>query len=361
MRVSRSHATSLLASCAALALVGCSEQKSEAEKPRPVRTVIATPADTGQAMTQTGEVRPHIETDLGFRIEGRVSARLTEIGAAVAKGDVLATLDDRDVQNELRASEADLTSAISSSELARATLNRQLSLYEKQIVAKARVDEADSNWRAAAARRDAAEIAVENAKRKVGYANLVAGDAGVITAVGANAGQVVSAGQMVVRLATTGEIDAVFDVSERIISISPPDIKVRVSLVSDPSVVLTGNVRDVSPTADPATRSYRVRVALPNAPAGMAFGASVLGRIELPSGNLIALPASALTSASGTPAVFVVDRGTGKLQRKTVSVARYSESQILVASGLEKGDAVVVAGVSKLRPDQVVAVDGASK
>ncbi|MBL8577888.1 MAG: efflux RND transporter periplasmic adaptor subunit [Mesorhizobium sp.] len=361
METARALAPRIFAAFTLIALAGCSDEKAEVEKPRPVRTVIATPAYVDQMITQTGEIRPHIETDLGFRIDGRVSARKVNIGAVVAKGDVLATLDDRDVLNELRSVQADLTSAISASELAKTNLDRQRSLFEKQVVAKARVDEADSNWRATAARRDAAEAAVETAKRKVGYTNLIADSTGIVTAIGANAGQVVGAGQMVARIANTAELDAVFDVSERVINISPATIKVRVSLVSDPSVAVTGTVRDVSPTADPATRSYRVRIALPDAPAGMAFGAAVTGKVELPVGNMIALPATALTSVSGKPAVYVVDREAKKLQRREVSIAKYSDTQILVASGLQAGDAVVISGVSKLRPDQIVVVDGAGK
>jgi RND family efflux transporter MFP subunit len=361
MEIAWSLAPRIFAAISLIALVGCSEEKAEAEKPRPVRTVIASLSFVDQTITQTGEIKPHIETDLGFRIDGRVATSSVDIGAAVAKGDVLAILDDRDVLSELRSAQADLTSAISASELARTNLERQSSLFEKQAVAKARVDEADSNWRTATARRDAAEAVVESAKRKVGYTKLIADSTGIVTAIGANAGQVVNAGQMVVRIADTAELDAVFDVSERIINVSPANIKVRVSLVSDPSVAVTGTVRDVSPTADPATRSYRVRIALPDAPAGMAFGAAVTGKVELPAGNMIALPATALTSASGKPAVYIVDRDAKKLQRKEVSVARYSDTQILVSSGLQAGDVVVIAGVSKLRPDQIVAVDGAGK
>ena len=139
------------------------------------------------------------------------------------------------------------------------------------------------------------------------------------------------------------------------INVAPEDAKVEVSLTSNPEVKVVGPIRDVSPTADATTRTYRVRIALPGAPAAMAFGATVTGRIVIPGAPLIALPAAAITSEAGHPAVFVVDPARQELMRKPVEVARYGSAQVMVASGLADGDHVVTAGVSKLRPGQKVA------
>jgi RND family efflux transporter MFP subunit len=346
---------------AAVTLAACSPREPEAERPRPVRTVIAALADTGEEIVQTGEVQPHVETELGFRIDGRLATRAVDVGATVKKGQLLATIDARDVTNELRVAEADLRSALSSESLAKITLDRQNLLFKVSAVAQAKVEEADTNWRTAVARRESAAATLANARNKLTDTQLFANETGVITAIGASPGQVVTTGQMVVKLASTSERDAVFSVSEKLINGSSPDVKVKVSLVSAPSVSVIGYVRDVSPTAESATRSYRVRIALPDAPVEMAFGATVSGQAILSGDRFIALPAAALTANSGAPAVYVVDRAAGTLQRKPIVVARYTASQIFVASGLRPGDVVVVAGVSKLRPGQHIALGGDAK
>lgn len=343
---------------AIFALCACSPDEPRAEKPRPVRTVTAALTDSGEEIVLTGEIRPHVETDLGFRIDGRVVSRLVDIGAMVRKGQVLATLDPRDVSNQLQAAEADLRSAQSSESLTQLALDRQRALLRTQVVAQARVDEAETNWRTAVARRQAAAANLENARNRLAYARLLADEDGVVTAVGANPGQVVATGQMVVKVAATEERDAVFSVPEAVLANGTADFRVRVSLISDPSVQTVGSVRDVSPTADSVTRSYRVRIALPEAPAVMAFGATVSGQVVMGSDRLFVLPASALTRAGGSPAVYVVDPSSSTLRRTDVHVARYSATRIFVSSGLAPGEKVVVAGVSKLRPGQAVALGG---
>lgn len=352
--------TVLMCGCACglvLTLSGCEEEQQAAEPPRPVRTVIATPATIGEEVAQTGEVRANVETELGFRIGGRIATRTAIVGTSVEQGQVLATLDTSDVQNEVGAAEAEVRSAEAAEEVARSTLERQRILFEREIVARARIEEVEGNWQSAAARLNVARNGLQTALNKLTYTELRAPDAGIVSGVAANAGQVVSPGQPVVQLASTRERDAVFNVSERLYTTVPSDVQVEVALVSDPSIKIIGPVRDASPTADPATRTYRVRIALPNAPEAMALGAAVTGRVVLPGKPLIVVPSSALTSEDGKPAVFVVSTDSNELVRKAVVVARYTPTQALVESGLAEGDAVVTAGVSKLRPGQKVAYE----
>ncbi|WAG76965.1 efflux RND transporter periplasmic adaptor subunit [Metapseudomonas furukawaii] len=349
--------TFLLCGCAgslALALTGCQEQAQTAEPPRPVRTVIAKAAAIGEEVAQTGEIQANVETNLGFRIDGRVATRAAEIGMSVVKGQLLATLDPNDVQNEVLTAEAEVKSAEATEGLARSELERQRTLFAKQFVAQARVEEAEANWRAANAKLKVATTGLQTARNKLTYTELRAPDDAIVSAVQVNAGQVVDAGQPAIKLSSTHERDAVFNVSERIYTRVPNDIQVEVALLSDPTVKVIGRLRDASPTADPATRTYRVRIALPNAPDVMTLGATVTGRLILPGKSLIILPSSALTSEAGNPAVFVVEPSTRELVRKPVVVARYTATQALVESGLDEGDAVVTAGVSKLRPGQKV-------
>lgn len=345
----------------ALLLLGaCSEETPQAEAPRPVRTIVVAPAPVIDTIVQTGEIEPHTQTDIGFRIDGRLATRTVELGAVVHKGQILATLAPQDAQNDVRSAEADLESAVASETLAKSAMDRQRLLFEKQIAAAAKVEESEANWRSAVARRESAEALLANARNRLGYTDLVAPQDGIVTAVLANPGQVVGAGQAVLRLASPDERDAVFNVSEKVLNAVPADVAVEVALVSNPQITARGHVRDVSPTADPVTRSYRVRIVLPEAPAAMIFGAAVTGRVMLDGPPLITLPASALTSADGRPAVFVVDPERQVLVRKPVTVARYTADHALISDGLSAGDAVVTAGVSKLRPDQKVAYSAAS-
>ncbi len=343
----------------ALAVAGCQEKTQSAEPPRPVRTVIAKPAAIGEEVAQTGEIQANVETNLGFRIDGRVATRTAEVGMNVVKGQVLATLDPSDVQNEVLTAEAEVKSAEAAEGLARAELDRQRTLFKKQFVARARVEEAEANWRASNAKLNVAKTGLQTAHNKLTYTELRAPDDAVVSAVAVNAGQVVDAGQPAITLSSTHERDAVFNVSERIYTTVPLDVQVEVALVSDPTIKVIGPIRDASPTADPVTRTYRVRIALPGAPDAMTLGATVTGRIILPGKSLIVLPASALTSENGKPAVFVVQPASQELVRKPVVVARHTATQTLIESGLNEGDAVVTAGVSKLRPGQKVTYDAA--
>ncbi|MCB2254987.1 efflux RND transporter periplasmic adaptor subunit [Pseudomonas chlororaphis] len=340
-----------------LVLVGCREEARQEEPLRPVRTVIAKAASLGEEVAQTGEVQAEVMTDLGFRIGGRVAARMAEVGMSVAKGQVLATLDPNDVQNEVRSAEAELVSAEATEQLSRSQLNQQRTLFARQFVARARVEEAEANWRAANARLNVAKTRVLTVRDKLSYTELRAPGAAIVSAVAVNAGQVVEAGQVAIKLASTNERVAVFNISERLYTSVPSDAKVEVALISDPSVKVIGSIRDASPTADMATRTYRVRVTLPDAPPTMTLGATVTGRLALGGKPLVLLPAAALTSVDGNPAVYVVQPSTHELLRKPVVVARYTVEQAIIESGLAEGDAVVVAGVSKFRPGQKVAYD----
>lgn len=338
-------------------LAACEEKTATPEPPRPVRTVVAEHVDERLTMTQTGTVTPRLETDVSFQVAGRLLRRVVDVGARIGKGDLIASIDPGDIANELKSAEADVASSAAAQTIAESNLERQRWLFDRQIVAKVSVESAESDWKAAVAKHDSATAALASARNKLGYTDLRATMSGVVTAVGANAGQVVSAGQMVVRVASDTQKDAAFDVAESVINSIPPDVEVRVSLLSDPGVSTTGKVREISPSADDTTRSYRVKVSLADAPDAMSLGATVTGAIASPGVPVIGLPAAAISSADGKPAVFVVDTATGKLVLKPVTVERYSEKDALISFGVDVGDRVVVAGVSKLRPGQTVSLD----
>ncbi|MBX9446566.1 efflux RND transporter periplasmic adaptor subunit [Dickeya chrysanthemi] len=340
------------------ALSGCDNptDASASSPVRPVRTVTVQPSAVGDVFSQTGEIRPAEETALAFRLDGRLVSRAVDVGSVVKQGEAIATLDGRDSENQLQSAKADLARAMAAERLAEQNLNRMRQLAPNGAISRSQLDEAQSNWASAVSVRESAQAGVKSAQDRLGYTRLSAPVAGVITAVSANPGQVVNAGQEVVRLATFAGRDAVFNVSERLITRGLTDPVVTISLLSNPAIKTQGHVRDVSPLADAETRTWRVRVSLIDPPPDMVLGATVEGEITLPGGSVIALPASALTRQGDNPAVLVVDSQTQTLRLQPITLRHYSDTQIIVADGLAAGDKVVTAGVSKLRVGEQVAL-----
>jgi RND family efflux transporter MFP subunit len=214
-------------------------------------------------------------------------------------------------------------------------------------------------FKTAQAEADAARARQIQASENLGYTELRADNNGVISAIGADPGQVVSAGQMVVRLAQPGEREAVFNIAEGAFKKPPTDPTVTVHLVSNPEIESAGKVRYISPQADPETRTYTVRVSLPEAPPQMRLGANVVGTVTLDQGQTVTIPGSALFQKDGKPAVWLVEKDK-TVQLKPITVQRYEGDSVVVGDGLAQGDVVVTAGVQKLLPGQKVALMDAS-
>lgn len=324
---------------------------------RPVKTLTVRSIDEAEVLTQTGEIQPRTETALGFQLGGKVIQRAVEVGDTVTPGMVLAALDDSDVSNELRSAEADLSGAISLENQATLAHQRAAGLLKISAISKADAEAAEASFRAAVAKREAAQSLVQAARQKKSYAILTAREEGIVTSVSANVGQVMAPGQSVVSIASRRERDAVFAVPEALIHLGSPELPVEVFLASNPRIKTVGKVREVSPNADPDTRTFRVRVSLPGAPEEMALGVSVQGKAMLPSRRTFQLPPSSLTTAGGEPAVYVVQRTNSTLVRRPIKVSRFSKDVVSIAEGLSEGDVVVTAGVSKLRPNQTVKIE----
>lgn len=350
-----------LAACFVLAAVAllssCSDAPTApAETVRPVKTILVSAGTGAEKLVQTGEIRPSEETSLGFRIDGRIVKRLVDVGAVVKAGDVLATLDPSDSENQLKAAKAQLDSAVTAEKLALSNFKRLKQLAPGGAVSEAQLEQAESDHEASLSARKSAEANVTSAQDRLNFTALTATSEGVVSAVTANPGQVVSAGQEVVRLAALAGRDAVFDVSESLVNSNVGHPPVLVTLLSDPGIQAQGRIRDVSPVADPVTRTIRVRVTLEQPPAAFGFGATVQGSIDKPASDQLMVPASAMTRDGTEPAVYVVDPATSQLQLKKVSVSRYSDTEVFISAGLGAGERVVVAGVGKLRPGLVVSL-----
>ena len=236
---------------------------------------------------------------------------------------------------------------------------RQRELLKNGNTTRVEYDQALKTFKTAQAQLDAAQARQVQASENLGYTELKADNDGVITAIGADAGQVVSAGQMVVRLAQPGEREGVFNIAEGAFKTRPKDPTVTVHLVSNPEIETTGKVRYISPQADPATRTYTVRVSLPDAPPQMRLGANVVGTVTLDQGQTVSIPGSALFQKDGKPAVWLVEKDK-TVQLKPITVQRYQGDSVVVGDGLAQGDVVVTAGVQKLLPGEKVALMDAS-
>ncbi|MFC0216769.1 efflux RND transporter periplasmic adaptor subunit [Pseudochelatococcus lubricantis] len=344
---------------AAAAVAGCSPQEeAQPRAPRVVQVVEARTETVEQSFSQVGEIRPYHDTALSFRLNGMLATRL-RLGETVREGDVLAVLDKRPAENDLRAARAELAAANAALSLATLSAERQRVLFERNAAARAVVEDADANRATATARVDAATVALERAQDALSYTELRAPHEGTISAVEANQGEVVAAGQAVLRLVTENRRHAVFDVPEVFYRTTPKASVITLRLVSDPAITATGTIDEVAPLADRTTRSYRVKVAVEGNGARMPFGAPVIGTLVLSKDELVRLPASALTTSETGSAVFVVDVQTGTLHRRPVELARFDERSLYVLSGLQEGERVATTGVAKLRDgEQVRVADG---
>jgi RND family efflux transporter MFP subunit len=343
----------------ALALVACQKEEKAAATPiRPVRTVTVELQEGGEKVSLTGEIQPRYEADIGFRVDGKILERPVDVGTAVKKGDLLARLDPQQYRQDLEVAKSEVAAVEAEVTRSEAQESRQRELLKNGHTTRVQYDQALKTFKTAQAQLDAARAKQVQASENLGYTDLKADYDGIITAVGANAGQVVSSGQMVVRLARPEEREAVFNIAEGALKNAPKDPSVEVDLVSNPEIKTVGKVRYVSPQADPATRTYTVRVSLADAPPQMRLGANVIGSVTLGRMQTVTIPGSALFQKDGKPAVWLVKDNT--VQLKPITVARYQGDSVVVGDGLAEGDIVVTAGVQKLLPGQKVALMDAS-
>lgn len=321
---------------------------------RPVRTVTVEKQVGGETVTLTGTVYAQEEVSLAFRTGGRMIDRTVNVGDRVRAGQRIASLESVTQQNAVKAARANLSAAMGQLTEARNNFDRQERMLAQGVVSRAVFDRAVQTRQTAQAQVDAAQAQLNTARDQLGYTELVADSAGVVTARGAEPGEVVSAGRMIVTVARQGGRDAVFDVPARVIEKAPIDPIVNVALTTNPSVQATGRVREVSPQADPVTRTFQVRVGLSDPPEAMRLGSTVSGTIHLGDAEGITIPASALTATEGRPAVWIVEPGTQTVALQNVDVLRFGAAEVVIAQGLQPDDIVVTAGVQALRPGQKV-------
>lgn len=340
-------------------LASCGQEASTAApEPRPVRTVTVEKRQAGVPITLVGRVEAEDEVAIAFRISGRLLQNDRKLGDRVTAGQVVARLESQNELNALRAAKAALAAAQGQLTQARNHFERQDTLLYQGWTTRANHDQAKQAQQTAQAQVDAAEAQLKSAHDLVSFTELKADAPGVVTAVGPGAGEVVQAGQMILRLARQEGRDAVFDVPAQVIRTVPTDPQVTVSLTDDPRVVARGRVREVAPQANPQTRTFEVRVGLTDPPPAMRLGATVTGRMETDAVPIIEIPATALTNINNQPAVWIVDSANRTVSTRNVEVLRFDQATVAVSGGLDVGEVIVTAGVQALHPGQTVRLLG---
>lgn len=329
------------------ALAGCSAETAEAPKEtvRPVKVVEVAEAATTRELSYSGAVRARSEAPAGFRVGGKVVERAVNIGDRVRAGDVLARLDATDYALSVTSARANLIAAERQVETADFARKRAEQLFKQQVAAKAQLEQAQLSYNQAVAARDSARSVLAQAENQVGYAVLAADKDGIVTATHADAGQVVAAGSPVVTVAVDGEKEVSIAVPESDVLAFTPGKVVEVGLWSDRTVALKGAVREVAGSADPASRTFAIRISLPSDQRVLLGMTATVKAVADSDQPLFSLPLSALTrDPSDRPIVWTVDPVGRAVHQRPVSVVDFSEAGVRVSDGLKAGDLVVVAG-----------------
>jgi RND family efflux transporter MFP subunit len=340
----------------AFSLVGCNEtvaQKSTPGRPVLVATVHYEPEQPERSFV--GTIRPRIETDMGFRVPGKVAKRLVEVGQAVDVGQPLATLDEVDLKLQAEQAQAEFSAATGVLAQAAASETRAKDLRAKGWTTDAQMDQAKAAADEARARLNRAERSVELTRNSLSYATLVADTRGVVTATLIDAGQVVASGQTAIRVARFAEKEAVVAIPETLVGRAKDGVA-SVTLWSEPNKKYAAKLREVAPSADPATRTYLAKFSLPDAGDRVSLGMTATLTLADPATERVArVPLSALFSQGGDPSLYIVD-ASGDVTLKPVAVKSYESNDVVITSGVEEGAKVVVLGVQKLDPAQKVRV-----
>ncbi|MET4691852.1 efflux RND transporter periplasmic adaptor subunit [Sinorhizobium fredii] len=344
------HALAVIALTAVLS--GCSEEKAETKEIiRPVKVVEV--AGTGEArrLDYAGSVRARTEMNLGFRVAGKITERLVNVGDRVKPGDRLARIDPTDYQLAVKSAEATLFAAEKQVQTTSLTKERAAQLFTKSFSSKAELDQATLLYDQAISTRDAAASSLSQAKNQVAYADLKSDQSGIVTAINADVGQVVGTGTPVVTVAVDGEKEIEVAVPELDIAEFKPGKAVSARFWSNDMLTLDGQVREVSGSAERQSRTFAVRISLPNDPRVLLGMTATVEAAATSFESLVSVPLSALAQKDGKEIVWVVDRSASTVHARPVRLADYAGDQVRIAEGLRSGDLVVAAGTQFMAED----------
>jgi RND family efflux transporter MFP subunit len=341
---------------AVIALTGCNEKAAEVAAPgRPVLVATVHYEAESPERSFVGTIKPRIETDMGFRVPGKVAKRLVEVGQTVDVGQPLATLDEVDLKLQAEQAVAEFTAATGVLAQAGAAEQRAKDLRVKGWTTDAQLDTSRAAADEARARLNRAERSVELTKNSLSYATLVADTRGVVTATLVDPGQVVASGQTAIRVARFAEKEAVVSIPETLVGRAKDGVA-TVTLWSDADRKYAAKLREVAPSADPATRTYLAKFSLPEAGDKVSLGMTATLTLSDPATERVArLPLSALFSQGSDPSLYIVG-DAGEVVLKPVTVKSYESNAVVITGGVSEGAKVVALGVQKLDPAQKVRV-----
>ncbi|TAJ86830.1 MAG: efflux RND transporter periplasmic adaptor subunit [Reyranella sp.] len=322
---------------------------------RPARVAEISYRTQGQTLLLAGTVVPRIESTLGFRVSGKITQRSVDVGAVVKPGDVIAALDPSDYQLAVDNARAALASAEADHVRAKADHERYLNLRGSMAFVPQTLDQRQSLASTALARVDQAKSQLSSAENNLAYTVLRADAAGVVTAVQAEVGQVMAQGQGVIRLARTDELEILVGVPEHRLKAVREAQGASFELWSDPGRRHAAKLRELSPSADPVTRTYAARFSVLEPPQFIGLGMTATLGFERPDRTPVAeVPLSAIFQRGTQPAVWVVDRDSGTVELRAVTIARWRDDTAAILSGVKEGELIATAGVHKLETGQKV-------
>ncbi|WP_315784218.1 efflux RND transporter periplasmic adaptor subunit [Bradyrhizobium sp. SZCCHNPS1003] len=344
----------LAGAASALLLAGCQQETKAPEPVRPVLSMVVEPG-RGEGALAVGVIEPRYKTDLGFRVLGRLTSRPVYVGDLVREGQILGTIDPTALDLAVRSARAQLAKAQAQLATAKATEERQRTLITSDATTKQTLDNAEQARASADSNVAQQQANLTKAIEQLGYAQIQADFGGVVTAVGAEVGQVVSPGQTVIAVARPDIREAVVDIGEDFPVPLEVGLPFTVGLQLVPEVQVEGRIREVAPQADPLTRLRRIRIALENPPESFRLGATVTAKLGKDQKPMLRLPGSVVLDKDGVHFVWVVDQPSGTVSLQQVDGVA-DETGIRITGGLAPGARVVTAGIHSLKFGQHVRI-----
>jgi RND family efflux transporter MFP subunit len=343
--------------CAAFSWMPASASRTSASEPvaRPARVMEIAYQQRSQSLVLAGTVVPRIESTLGFRVAGKITARTVDVGTIVKPGDLIAQLDPSDYRLAVDNARAALASADADYTRAKADHERYLNLRGSGAFTPQTLEQRQSLAATTFARVDQAKSQLSSAENNLAYTELRADAPGVVTAVQAEVGQVMTQGQGVVRVARTDELEILVGVPEHRLKAVRQAKAASFELWSDPGHRHAATLRELSPSADPMTRTYPARFSVIDPPEFIGLGMTATLAFERPDAAPVAeVPLSAIFQRGTQPAVWVVDKESGTVTLRPVTIARWRDDSAAIASGVKDGEMIATAGVHKLEAGQKV-------
>ncbi|MBC7793680.1 MAG: efflux RND transporter periplasmic adaptor subunit [Clostridia bacterium] len=334
----------------------CKDRPPPERTPLAVEVVRVIVGEASSTFEATGEVRAKIESELSFRVSGKVIERKFDVGDTVPAGSVLARLDAQQQRADVQVAKAGVDSAEAILKQAELELTRENSLFAQGATSKAAYDAKEADMLVAKSTFASAKATSSGVVDQLTYAELKTAHAGVVVARNVEVGQVVQASAPAYTVAEEGPRDAVFFIHESIASRLLPDSELDLRLVDKPSVKATGIVREIAPIVDARSGSVVIKVTILEPPPAMVLRAPLIGAMKLTKANTVTLPAACIASdTEGNPAVWVIDRQSKRVELRRVDLASYNSQTIIIAKGVRDGELIVARGATRLRPMQPVA------